>query len=134
MSDADLISSIQDYKTANNASLFKSSSPAVQASTMRRATDEKAALLALNGQPALPAPSLMATAGNSPLAIPSMPSLPAPVVVAAAPQTDSGPVRLNSAPVAAVPAPAPAPPAQDVRDRTIAHIVSGGIGGGPIYR
>lgn len=47
MSDADIVSAIQDYKIANNSALFKSSSPAVRASTLNRAKSEKADLIAL---------------------------------------------------------------------------------------
>lgn len=47
MSDVDIVSAIQDYKIANNSSLFKSSSPAVRASTLNRAKSEKADLIAL---------------------------------------------------------------------------------------
>lgn len=47
MSDADIVSAIQDYKIANNAALFKSSSPAVRESTLKRAKNEKADLIKL---------------------------------------------------------------------------------------
>lgn len=47
MSDADIVSAIQDYKIANNSALFKSSSPAVRASTLNRAKNEKADLIKL---------------------------------------------------------------------------------------
>jgi hypothetical protein len=121
MSDAEIVSAIQDFKAANNASLFKSSSPAVQAGTLNRAFAEKAALLALTSSPS--------TASSG---IPAMPRLPAvPMISApgAAPQIDLGSFgRVNSQP--AMPAaPAPSPVAgQDVRDRAIAHIVTGGMG------
>lgn len=47
MSDADIVSAIQDYKIANNSALFKSSSDAVRASTSNRAKSEKADLIKL---------------------------------------------------------------------------------------
>ena len=47
MSDIDIVSAIQDYKIANNSALFKSSSPAVRASTLNRAKNEKADLIKL---------------------------------------------------------------------------------------
>ncbi len=145
MSDADTIAAIQDYKIANNSNLFKSSSAAVQAGTLNRASEEKKALLALSGQSpsasqaASPSTSLAASPGMvtmaaatapKPVAIPPMPAAPMVAAIPAAPQIDAGGIqKLNSAPApGAAPAP-PAPPAQDVRDRLIAHIVTGGIGG-----
>jgi len=124
MGDADIVSAIQDYKIANNESLFKSSSSAVRASTLNRASAEKATLLSLAGGVASPA---AAAISRAPMA--------AAVVAAGAPPTleMSGPTRLNSAAPAAG-APPVAAPGQDVRDRTIAHIVTGGIGGGSPYR
>jgi hypothetical protein len=47
MSDAELVSAIQDYKRDNNDKLFKSSSEGVRAGTAKRAEAEKARLLAL---------------------------------------------------------------------------------------
>lgn len=48
MSDEEIVSAIQDYKIANNDSLFKSSSAAVRAGTLRRAKAEKAQLVAMS--------------------------------------------------------------------------------------
>lgn len=137
MSDADTIAAIQDFKIAKNGSLFKSSSAAVQAGTLRRAGEEKKALLALSGQapgtaigasPALAA--VAAAAAPRPVAIPSMPVAPMAAAVPAAPQVDAGgPQRLNSTAQTAAATAAPAAPQQDVRDRLIAHIATGGIGG-----
>lgn len=45
MTDADIVSVIQDYKIANNNVFFKSSSPAVRTSTLNRAKNEKRDLL-----------------------------------------------------------------------------------------
>jgi hypothetical protein len=45
MSDADIVSAIQDYKIANNDKLFKSSSGKVKEGTLSRASKEKADLL-----------------------------------------------------------------------------------------
>ncbi len=47
MSDADIVSAIQDYKIANNSALFKSSSYAVRTSTLNRAKSEKNDLIRL---------------------------------------------------------------------------------------
>jgi len=49
LSDAQIISAIQDYKIANNNSLFSSSSAAVKAGTANRAVAEKQKLLKLAG-------------------------------------------------------------------------------------
>lgn len=47
LSDEEVVTAIQDYKIANNSSLFKSSSAGVRESTLKRAKDEKADLIAL---------------------------------------------------------------------------------------
>ena len=131
MSDADIISAVQDYKIANNASLFRSSSSDVQAGVLKRAYREKDTLLAANaaGAPGLPA-SLAAAAAPLPAQLPRMAAGLAPVVLPPVPSSEGGAgTRLNSP---GRPAPAPAATGgigQDVRDRTIAHIVTGGIGG-----
>jgi hypothetical protein len=122
MSDADIISAVQDYKMASNASRFRSSDAGTRAAVLKRAASEKATLLALSAK-------------EGGVASPSMPALPrlptgAPVVVAAAPSLEAaGPTRVNSAPATTTAPAAPAAISQDVRDRTIAHIVTGGIGG-----
>lgn len=48
MSEVDIVSAIQDYKIANNSTLFKSSSPAVRESTLNRAKSEKSDLIKLS--------------------------------------------------------------------------------------
>lgn len=48
LSDAEIISRIQDYKASNNSRLFRSSSSATKMATLNRAREEKQALLALN--------------------------------------------------------------------------------------
>lgn len=126
MSDAQITSAIQDYKIANNERLFRSSDAATRVGTLRRAKAEKEVYMGLattGGAVGLPAQ-------------PGMPPVPSAPTVPAVPQMPStagaGPQRLSSAPA---PAPA-APPAvitQDVPDRTIAHIVTGGIGAGGGY-
>lgn len=124
MSDAEKIAAIQDYKAANNSILFRSSDAATRAGTLRRATDEKRALLALNNTP-------LSAASPAALTAVSTPGMPAIAAIPAAPQEVTM-TRLNTP--AAAPAPA-APlvlPPQDVADRTIAHIVTGGMGGGAL--
>lgn len=133
MSDADFITSLQDHKAANNASLFRSSAPNVQASTLKRASAEKDVLLARIGQ--APTAEGAGPPGSSMLSMPRAPAVSAPVAVPAPPQIDtSGPTRINTDPPAAPPAAPAPPPGQDVRDRTIAHVVTGGIGGAMTYR
>lgn len=53
MSDADIVSAIQDYKIRNNDKLFRSSSAAVRAGTLSRARKEKADLLSIANDPEL---------------------------------------------------------------------------------
>lgn len=146
MSDADITAAIQDYKIANNDTLFKSSSADVRAGTLVRAKKEKADLQALAAQPAATA------AGGVPLTQPTTaatavapatvavqpavavtaarmtppPPMPAPVSVqppAPVPQV----TQINSAPQTVQVAQAPQMPGQDVSERGIAHIVTGGI-------
>jgi hypothetical protein len=124
LSDADIVTAIQDHKIANNSSLFRSSSAAVQASTLNRAAAEKQVLLSVAGQ------------GTQTPRMPSLPTMPAmPMVMTAPPMPAIDvplPARAAGAPTSSAP---PAPPAgQDVRDRTIAHIVTGGIGGSLAHR
>jgi hypothetical protein len=125
MSDAQIVAAIQDHKIANNARLFRSSDDKTRSGTLARAHREKALLMGLATSGAAEAPRIA-----------SMPAVPSPPVAPAVPQMPSsasaGPQRLSSAPA---PAPA-APPAvitQDVPDRTIAHILTGGIGAGGGY-
>lgn len=157
MSDADIVSAIQDYKIKNNDSLFASSSAAVRDSTLNRAKDEKNTLLALvkndplRSSPVDAAPSsgLAASAGPverravavetttdiaahpSPALAMHMPAvtspvMPAPQAVPPAPTTQSplGSTGKKDQQTVTVEAPEAG---QDVRDRSIAHIVTGGI-------
>jgi hypothetical protein len=128
MTDAGIITAIQDYKAANNSTLFRSSSAAVQAGTLARAGQEKQVLLSHLGVGQAP------TAAPSIPGAPSMPSLPRMAAVAIPPAPpESSMTRLNS-PAPAAPRNAPALPGQDVSDRTIAHIVTGGISGAIAHR
>lgn len=143
LSDADIVSAIQDYKVVNNDKLFASSSAGVRAGTANRAAAEKGQLLALAN-----APQSAAT-----VATPAMPPMPAPVSYAA-PKMPS--VVASASPISlpaiapSVPPTAEAPPitvplasdshdrpiqvsmptpeaGQDIRDRQLAHIVTGGF-------
>ena len=122
MTDAEIISSVQDYKTLNNDSLFSKSSADVRAGTLGRATSEKLALLKLE----------LAGAGVTTVAsaarIPPM-SIPLSVPERIAPAPDAAiPAQLNSAKQAPVNVSMREPIGQDVGDRSIAHVVSGGLG------
>ena len=130
MSDAELVSAIQDYKTANNDSLFKNSSADVRAGTLARAGNEKNSLLQLAGAPAAASGAVVASVSNLPtlpaMVMPS--SVPAripamPEIKEAATQLNSGSGGDRSAPPIIFPERA----GQDVADRRIAQIVSGGI-------
>lgn len=125
LSDADIVASIQDYKIANNDSLFKSSSANVRAGTLDRAAREKATLLAVAGAPGVPTPPTLASVAARP---PAMAAGAPPVVEMPLPTS------MSSGKPAAPPAQPTQVASQDVRDRTIAHIVTGGIGGSIAHR
>lgn len=146
LTDAQFVERLQGYKHQTVDSYFRSSSPAVRDSIRNRTMAEKGVLLAL-ANPTAAATAVAAAAGapgapTSPRVaapvvataapLPAVPKAPAPTLVGAAPAPDAitAPVRLNTqTAAAAAPAPPAAPVGQDVRDRTIAHVVTGGIGG-----
>ena len=124
MSDADIVSAIQDYKIENNNRLFRSSSASVRAGTMNRAHQEKAHLLQLAGlesaakpvesvakAPAVKSPSFTETAAAA--KIPSAPKVSEPMNKPAERQIA---VKVQ-----------PGEVGQDVKDRRIAHVATGGI-------
>ena len=124
MSDADIVSAIQDYKIENNSKLFRSSSASVRAGTMNRAHQEKAHLLQLAGlesaakpvesvakAPAVKSPSFTETAAAA--KIPSAPKVSEPMNKPAERQIA---VKVQ-----------PGEVGQDVKDRRIAHVATGGI-------
>jgi hypothetical protein len=127
MSDAEVVAAIQDYKIANNDGLFRSSSEEVRTGTLRRAHAEKGQLLALAG---VSAPSFAIAAPKAAQGV-RAPSMPTPAAIAAAPKIDLDGLGRIAPSRQAPPAAPPTPPAQDVSDRTIAHIVTGGIGALP---
>lgn len=142
LSDSDIISAIQDYKIANNDKLFAKSSGKVREGTLGRALSEKDNLLGLAS-----AESVSATVNT----IPSLHNLAAGPGNAS--QTQSAFAAAPKIPAfTPIPSPAEAPPqitplssldsgrnntvtmpssdvGQDVRDRGIAHIATGGIAG-----
>lgn len=129
MSDADIIAAVQAYKLAHNAKLFRSSSPEIREGTARRAVAEGAALIGR-------AAGVAGAASVPTAALPNVPALnppqarPAPPVPTPQPQEPASvPQRISAAaPTTVVVQPASVPPGQDVPDRGIAHVASGGIG------
>jgi hypothetical protein len=116
MSDAEIVSAIQDYKTANNASLFRSSDDKTRAGTLARAAAEKNALLSMaNG---VSAPGLSAPSKVPSISVPS-PTAPQPAARGdvAIPLSSKAPIEvtLTNEQLAN----------QDVRDRRLAQIATG---------
>lgn len=136
MSDADIVSAIQDYKLQNNDSLFKSSSDKVRAGTAARAQKEKDALLGLAGSgtdtalasaggaiaPAAAAPAAAPLASLN-IAAPRVPSAPAP---APTPSADI-PVQMNSDGPTKVVVANQKQVGQDLGQRRLAQIATGGL-------
>ena len=110
MSDAEIVTAIQNYKIAHNSDLFRNSSAATQASTLNRASAERSRLLAL-AQP-LPSPST-APGINVPAVADAAPSAPTslgkPAAVEVRVSKDAGDVGPS------------------VSDSKIARLVSGGL-------
>jgi hypothetical protein len=146
MSDAEVVTAIQDYKIANNSKLFGGSSQAVQAGTAKRAEAEKQRLLALtstptpketatNAAPAIPAaPSTNAVVTAGARAIPQMPSLSVeppkvpdiqPVTAGLASTMAGGKEQRPSVIVVGNKTPV----GRDLSNRPLAHIVTGGLSG-----
>jgi len=117
LKDADIIKKIQGYKERNNDKLFKSSSPAVRKSTLNRARKEKDMLLALNSSSTAMNDNKPAAKIKEPVKTPEINKQPAlykvkpyvpkekDKIVTAENKKDLG---------------------QDVSDRKIAHIATGG--------
>lgn len=124
ISEAEFVSAIQDYKMANNNQLFKSSSPRARAGTLSRAAQEKELLLGLSSVSSrLPVQTAQVASVTMPS--PKVPTMLPPPPVADAPELreplgsgfDDRYVSLNI-PNNEV--------SQDVSDRKIAHVVTGG--------
>jgi len=116
LSDAEIVSAIQDYKLANNSRLFKKSSASVQKSTAARAVAEKAKLMQLTKAPIVASTK----APTVPVAVSAPNISSAPEVREPLNSRSDRPLTVNL-------------PSQDigqmVSDRAIAHIASGGLGG-----
>lgn len=120
MSDAEIVAAIQDYKIANNDRLFRSSDAATRAGTLNRAFNEKQALLAVA------AGAVQAPRGAAAASVPALPRSPA---AGPAPRVEPAAAPRGGGSPSSGAGPGGLPAGQDVRDRTIAHIVTGGIGG-----
>lgn len=95
MNDTDVVSAIQDYKIKNNSDLFKSSSDAVRAGTLSRASSEKDKLVALASTPAAISPSMSAVAATMPAPVDPGVRVPAAGVSVPTPPT-APPQKMNS--------------------------------------
>jgi hypothetical protein len=136
MRDADIVAAIQDYKIANNETLFKKSSADVRKGTLARASEEKTRLLGLaNTNPMMP---MLATTTAVPAVpnvsvTPNMPNIPSVAKMPDIPEMASiaSPTQLNTRPSnMSVTVVAPkSDVGQDVRDRGIAHVATGGMSG-----
>lgn len=126
LSQADIVTAVQNYKAANNDLLFKSSSAAVRAGTLSRATSEKSALLRLSSAGTAPVASASTVMTGMPtVTVPSS----VPSKIPDAPSTPEIAQRLGSGggrqPVVIR---VSEPVGQNVADRGFAQIASGGIG------
>ncbi len=142
MSDAEIVSALQDYKIQNNERLFRKSSADVRAGTLSRAYEEKKRLLELaqsdsgsaspsaaKAETSSPAPVVKTQPAAAPIPVPAPVAQPQPV----APPVEEAPkaptvVSTSSTKVKTVNADGPIQ--QDVRDRRIAHIITGGLSDG----
>lgn len=126
ISDAEFVSATQDYKIANNDRLFRKSSPNVRAGTLSRAAQEKDLLINLANISSRP-PIQTAPVNTVTIPSPKVPVMPPPPPIAESPGIkeplgsgfDDRYVSLN-VPQSEV--------GQNLSDRSIAHIVTGGIG------
>ena len=125
MSDAEIVSAIQDYKLANNDLLFKSSAASVRASTANRAKDEKAKLVHLATQDMPGVASLSMPTASASAGAPSVPSSPSMPSVSDSPPVVDPMASTGGRPVVAVTASQDV--TQDLRERNMAHIVTGGM-------
>lgn len=119
MSDAEIVSSIQDYKATNNDKLFASSSAAVRAGTLNRATSEKSALLKLDSAQTagLPTPAVAGVPASVPAQLPDQAKNEVPEAINSG-AAAGGKVQVSLKDKTT----------QNIGDRGIAHIVTGGMG------
>lgn len=142
MSDADIVAAIQDYKIKNNDSLFSKSSAGVRASTLQRAQNEKIALTRLAAadaaspaMAAMPSASARAvTAAPSVARVPSAAQSPESMTPPPAPQPPPTRIGTNGQGDKPVAVNIPKDVGQNVSDRGIAQVVTGGLGGYSVFR
>lgn len=138
LNDSEIVSAIQDYKIGNNERLFAGSSEAQRAGTLRRAHNEKAALLRLaqadtgadRNKAVIPAQAdiTKTTAVKVFASAPAVPALAqAPKVEPSAPVTV--PLGENKDRPTIPTINIEGEVGQDVKDRNIAHIATGGFSG-----
>ena len=128
MTDRDIVSAIQDYKIANNESLFRSSDSKNRAGTANRAVEEKKRLIALaEGSAQSVDPVNIGQIPTASASIPSAPNLPQPIKLSEAPQIESLIGSAGAGRNQTTVQVAQQDVGQDVRDRGIAHIVTGGL-------
>jgi len=124
MTDAEIVAATQDHKISNNDRLFAKSDAATRAGTLARAVNEKAALLRLAPGANVGVPGMQRSAAAG---VPTLSAADLPRAV----EINNMPTRLNtdrnSAPTK-VTVTMPERLGQDVGDRSLAHIVSGGLG------
>jgi hypothetical protein len=129
LSDAEVISAIQDYKIANNDRLFRKSSSKVKAGTLDRAQNEKSKLLSLASiESSLATMPKIEAAQSVSAPSPAMPSLPKPTVIAEAPQIQM-PIASDADRQRLTVSVEQGDVGQDIRDRKIALIATGGLSG-----
>lgn len=117
MSDAQIVSAIQDYKLENNDRLFKSSSQKVRASTAARASAEKVRLISLASAAAPAVVSAPIPPSVSPRGAPRISDAPKVQIPLATSGSGTAPTVIAMKDDAG----------RDVSDRRIAHVVTGGI-------
>lgn len=117
MSDAQIVSAIQDYKLENNDRLFKSSSQKVRASTAARASAEKVRLISLASAAAPAVVSAPIPPSVSSREAPRISDAPKVQIPLATSGGNSVPTVITMKEDAG----------RDVSDRRIAHVVTGGI-------
>ncbi|MBZ8138838.1 hypothetical protein CLD22_02850 [Rubrivivax gelatinosus] len=133
LTDAQLVERLQNYKHQTVDDYFRSSSPAVRNSIRGRAMNEKGVLMALAGNPSAAKATMSAAKDSSPVQVATavsatVPRIPAVAAVPPVPKVEPIPVRISSSAPAPTTVVAQPPLTQDVRDRSIAYIVTGGIG------
>jgi hypothetical protein len=134
MSDAEIVSALQDYKLNNNDKLFASSSAGVRSGTARRAQDEKALLLAKAQEPVTTvAPVNVSPVNVAAAKVPKVDgSVPAPRIpdmpTQSSTQSYSSSSVTQTSPTVVVSG-GKHMAGRDLSNRPIAHVATGGLSG-----